>query len=199
MSTDRLETFSDGVFAIAITLLILDIQVPHVEQGHLAHALVKLWPSYTTFVVSFLTIGIIWVNHHTQYEHIVRADRTLLFLNLNLLMWIVFIPFPTALLAEYLRGGEDQHVAAAVYSGVLFVMGISFFIVWFYAARRGLLAEQLTRDTVRRLVRRNAIGEIAYAAAIAIAFVSAPVSLAICGLVALYYVFPGKFAGERFT
>src|SRR3954469_17222873 len=108
MSTDRLETFSDGVFEIAVTLLILEIGVPHVARGDLAHALVKLWPSYATYVVSFFTIGIIWVNHHSQFMQIERADRVLLFLNLYLLMWVAFIPFPTALLAEYLRAGRTS-------------------------------------------------------------------------------------------
>ena len=113
MRTDRTETFSDGVFAIAITLLVLEIRTP-VHSEDLWHDLGQLWPSYVGFVVSFFTIGVIWVNHHSQFERFVRADRTLLFLNLLLLFWVAFIPFPTALVAEYLRDGSTsaQHIAA---------------------------------------------------------------------------------------
>ena len=116
MSSRALEAFSDGVFAIAATLLVLDLHV-QARPGHLASALGHEWPHYVTFVVSFLTIGIIWVNHHGQFHRIAKVDRTLLFLNLPLLMFVVLIPFPTDLLASYLHSGSDQHVAAALYSG----------------------------------------------------------------------------------
>src|SRR2546423_8681001 len=127
--TSRIEAFSDGVFAIAITLLVLEIKVPtHSED--LWHDLGQLWPSYVGFVVSFFTIGVIWVNHHRQFELFVRADRTLMFLNLQLLLWVAFIPFPTSLVAEYFREGVHEDVASAVYAGTFLAMGLSFFAMW---------------------------------------------------------------------
>src|SRR5579872_4031553 len=110
-ATARLETFSDGVFAVAITLLVLNLHDP---RGGLAHGLAAEWPHYATYAVSFLTIGIIWMNHHTQYERVIRNDRTLMVLNLLLLMFVTVIPFPTGLLADHLQRASDEHVAAAV-------------------------------------------------------------------------------------
>ncbi|WP_052372699.1 TMEM175 family protein [Amycolatopsis taiwanensis] len=119
----RVEAFSDGVFAIAITLLILEIKVPSAdEHGGLWRALGAQWPSYAAYVVSFLIIGIMWVNHHQLFSYVARVDRTLMFLNLLLLMVVAAVPFPTAMLAEYLREDGASHVAAAVYSLVMVVM-----------------------------------------------------------------------------
>src|SRR5436309_13539589 len=98
MRTNRVEAFSDGVLAMAITLLILEISVPDVKGDDLLDALGHQWPSYVAYVVSFLTIGIMWVNHHALFDHIRIVDRGLLFVNLFLLLAIAFVPFPTALL-----------------------------------------------------------------------------------------------------
>ena len=114
MSKSRLEAFSDGVFAVAITLLVIEIAVPTGED--LWHQLKDEWPSFASFFVSFWVIGIIWVNHHGVLDHLKRADRGVLYLNLLLLMTVVFIPFSTALLAEHLKSGADEEVAAVVYS-----------------------------------------------------------------------------------
>ena len=103
MNKSRVETFSDGVFAIAITLLILIIQPPR-SGAHLGHELLRLWPSYLAYAISFLTIGIMWVNHHTIFRHIERVDRTFLLLNLMLLMLVAFVPFPTRIAAEAPEG-----------------------------------------------------------------------------------------------
>jgi uncharacterized membrane protein len=194
VTKSRLEAFSDGVFAIAATLLVLEIKVPHVDGHSLWHALGDQWPSYAAYAVSFFTIGIIWVNHHAQYDRIRALDRNLLFLNLLLLFWVAFIPFPTALVAEQLRSGStaSQHTAAAVYAVVLLVMGFAFFLAWLYAARARLLPDDLTSADVRALLLRNFAGQIGYVAALGVAFLSAGVSLAICGLVAAYYVHPGR-------
>ena len=190
-TTDRLETFSDGVFAVAITLLVLGLSVS-ATPGHLAHALGREWPHYATYVVSFLTIGIIWMNHHAQFDRIDHADRTLMVLNLILLMFVTLIPFPTGLLATYLHAGTDEHIAAAVYAGTLLAMSIAFFSTYLWAARRELFAPWVGEQQVGYLVRRNAAGLLVYAAAIAVAFASASISLALCGLVALYYLHPGR-------
>ena len=125
--TGRVEAFSDGVFAIAITLLVLNIQVPHdLPVGKsLAGALIDQWPTYLAFVTSFATIGIMWINHHRLFTHIRRSDNTLLVLNGLLLMGITVVPFPTALLAAYI-GHPDEQVAALVYGGTLVLIAIFF-------------------------------------------------------------------------
>ena len=108
LSTARLETFADGVFAIAATLLILNVEVPELGEHSLAHELVRLWPAYVGYAVSFLTIGIIWVNHHTVLQQLRGIDRTFLFINVFFLLCIAFIPFPTRLLATYVRTDNGE-------------------------------------------------------------------------------------------
>src|ERR687885_227300 len=116
MDTSRLETFSDGVFAIAITLLVLLFDVPDLSEGQsLGHVLAHQWPSYASYVVSFVTVGIIWVNHHTLFRHIARVDRVFLFVNVVFLMTVAFIPYPTAVVARYMRTG-DARAAAVLYA-----------------------------------------------------------------------------------
>jgi len=124
----RLEAFSDGVLAIAITLLVIEIHPPEVHEGErLAHALWAQWPSYAGYLVSFLTIGVIWLNHHRIFEQVARVDGPLLLLNLNLLLWTALIPFPTAVVAENLAaGGDAARTASALYCGVLLLMSLSF-------------------------------------------------------------------------
>lgn len=192
VSKSRLEAFSDGVFAIAATLLVLDLHV-HAKAGGLAKALWQEWPHYATFVVSFLTIGIIWVNHHGQFHRVARVDRPLLFLNLLLLMFVVLIPFPTDLLASYLHSGSDQHVAAAVYSGALLLMGLCFAASWRYvSAHSELLTKAISEGELNALIRRNAVGQGVYLLAIGVAFLSAPICLSMCALAAIYYTLPGR-------
>jgi uncharacterized membrane protein len=191
LNTDRTETFSDGVFAIAITLLVLEIKPPQ-HSTDLWHDLGKLWPSYASFVVSFFTIGVIWVNHHYQFERFVRADRTLLFLNLLLLFWVAFIPFPTAVVAEQFREHSHEDIAAAFYAATFLAMGLSFFGLWSYARRTRLVDDTITPAQMRALTVRNALGEVGYAIAVGLAFLSPPASLILCGLIALYYALPGR-------
>ncbi|MCW2970030.1 MAG: hypothetical protein JWO23_1157 [Solirubrobacterales bacterium] len=190
--TDRTESFSDGVFAVAITLLVLDLGVGTVSRGGLASALGREWPHYAAFVVSFLTIGIIWINHHAMFVRIAHVDRTLVFLNLLLLMTVTAIPFPTRLLAGYLHEGPDERVAAAVYAGSFLVLSIAFSAVNTWSARRALVSEWFPAEQLRRQVRRGYIGLPVYAAAIGLAFASAVVSLVLCALIAVYYALPQR-------
>jgi TMEM175 potassium channel family protein len=190
-STKRLEAFSDGVFAVAITLLVLDV---HVNGKPLSRALADAWPFYVTYVVSFLTIGIIWMNHHAQFDRIARADRTLMVLNLLLLMFVTLIPFPTGLLATHLNNHDDRAVAAAVYAATLLAMSIAFFSTYLWAAHRRLFGDWIPDRHVGYLLRRNGAGLCVYAAAIGTAFADADVSLALCGVVAVYYLLPGRTA-----
>jgi uncharacterized membrane protein len=193
MTTSRIEAFSDGVFAIAITLLVLEIHVPEDPEEGLGQALLHMWPAYASYVVSFFVIGIIWVNHHAVFDHLQRADRPVLFLNLLLLMFVALLPWPTNLMATYMReGGSDEQVAAVVYSGTMAAMGVAFGALWSYASRnRRLLADSLSPEEVRRLTRRFVAGAPVYMLSILVALVSAPACLALNALLALYYALPG--------
>ena len=119
--TGRVEAFSDGVFAIAITLLVLEIRLPAESEGELAELLLAQWPSYVAYVISFMVIAVMWVNHHHLFKFIKRTDNVLLFLNSVLLMLITFLNFPTALLAEYLEHSEGQ-IVVFIYSGTMVVI-----------------------------------------------------------------------------
>ena len=121
-----MEAFSDGVFAIAITLLVLEIHVPEPGAGDLGHELAAQWPSYAAYVVSFLTIGIIWINHHAMVRRLQLVDHSILIWNLVLLMTVSVLPFTTALVAAYLRESSGEALAAAIYSGSLLVMSVAF-------------------------------------------------------------------------
>jgi uncharacterized membrane protein len=196
--TTRLETFSDGVFAIAITLLVLEIWVPQVEESEsLLVALLGLWPSYVGYAVSFLQIGVIWANHHNRFRLLERSDHVLLFLNILFLMCVAFIPFPTALLAEYIQGSEgERQTAIAVYSGTLAVTGIFFTLLWLYAAKDyRLVNRNLDPRLLQAMTRRYLIGAVLYIVAFAIAFVSALASLVLIVGLALLFVLPEP--GER--
>jgi uncharacterized membrane protein len=192
---NRTEAFSDGVLAIAVTLLVLDLRAPVRDDLHgssLAAALAAEWPAYAAYVTSFLVIGIIWVNHHAVFELIGRVDRTVLFLNLLLLMTVVAIPFTTSLMSEYLVAGDDDaHTAAVVYSGMMVLMSLGFSGLYTYVARRpALLADGVDPVAVRAsIVRFSAVGLALYLGTVVIALVSAPLCLFAHFLVALYYCF----------
>jgi uncharacterized membrane protein len=195
MKTNRLEAFSDGVFAVAITLLILEINVPGGEN--LWHQLKEEWPSFASFFVSFWVIGIIWVNHHGVIDHIKQADRGVLYLNLFVLMSVVLIPFSTALMAEHLKSGADENVAAAVYAGSFVLMAISFGVLWEYITRhREKLGVELTDEEVRSRSRSFQIGNPIYALAVVVAFISPAIVLVIIGALAVYYMVAGMKSPE---
>jgi uncharacterized membrane protein len=190
--TSRMEAFSDGVFAIAITLLVLEIGVPHVGAGEsLGEAVRHLWPSYFGYVVSFLTIGVMWINHHAMFKDIDRQDHTLLVLNLLLLMGISFLPFPTAVVAAYMRDSSHQLTAALTWGVTLFVISIAFQALWLYASiDRRLIDEHVSDARLRVRTRRYLPGPLMYAAAIGLAFVHPWISLALYGLYALFWLLP---------
>ena len=198
MSTSRLETFSDGVFAVAVTLLVLDIRPPadaDTSSG-LWRSLGDLWPHYAAYAVSFLVIGIVWVNHHAVMHVVARVDRQLIFLNLLLLMAVALIPFGTALLAEYLTNGEAAHAAAAAYSAVVALMGATFGGLWIYASRDGrLLVDDFPRDELPAITRRFVGGAPLYLVAIGVAFVSAVACLVLHALLAVYYALARRGGG----
>jgi uncharacterized membrane protein len=190
LSKNRLEAFSDGVFAVAITLLVLEIAIPTGED--LWHELKDEWPSFAAFFVSFWVIGIIWVNHHGVIDHLRRADRGVLYLNLLLLMSVVLIPFATALMAEHLKSGADEHVAAAVYAGAFVLMAVAFGVLWEYITRhREKLGVELSDEEVRRRSLAFQIGNPFYAIAVIVAFISPAAVLVIIGALAVYYMVAG--------
>jgi uncharacterized membrane protein len=193
VSTARLEALSDGVFAIAITLLVLDLAVPARDQlsgRSLASALGAEWPSYFAYLVSFAVIGIIWVNHHMLCGLVKRADRVVLFANLFLLLTVSVIPFPTRLLAEYLTARGSSHVAAAIYSASMLAMSIAFTLLFLAISRDArLLHVPLDRATIRRTLRSFSLGGVFYLATIGLSFVSAVLTLIVHALLALYYCF----------
>jgi uncharacterized membrane protein len=188
--TDRVEAFSDGVFAIAITLLVLELHVADTDSG-LWRALVGEWPSFAAYLTSFFIIGIMWVNHHSMFGVIVRVDRPLLFLNLLLLLWTSLLPFPTSLVADHLGdGGMDASVAEAVYSANLTLAALAFSLIWMHAVRGGrLIREPLGRREEWRSIGRFSVGTLLYAATIGIAFLSPGAALGIQFALALYYLF----------
>jgi uncharacterized membrane protein len=191
ISSSRVEAFSDGVFSIAATLLVLELRVPADATGGLGPTLLAEWPSYASYVVSFLTIGIIWVNHHALFANVRRADRRLLFLNLLLLLSVSTIPFPTAILGRYIGSGEASHLAAAIYGAVMVAMSLAFSVLWWHVTRDArLVAVHLDPRRARAESRLFSVGLIAYLVGIGLAAVSAEVSLLVYGLTAVFYVFP---------
>jgi uncharacterized membrane protein len=193
MSKARLEAFSDGVLAIAVTLLVLNIHVPAPGgAGGLAHQLGRQWPSYAAYAVSFLTIGIIWINHHVMLSRVRAVDHMLLFLNLLLLLFVGLLPFTTALFAEYLRESSGEHLAAAIYAGSFLTMSLAFFAMQRYilVGRAHLLSDDIDVAERGAIYRRNRAGLLPYVIATAAAALSPYLTLALCAAVAVYYATP---------
>ena len=187
MSKQRLETFSDGVFAIAITLLVLTISQPR-YYGQLTHELHRLWPSLAAYVVSFVVIGIMWLNHHTIFGHLDRVDRGLFYLNLLLLMTIVFIPYPTGVLGEALRQNRGAKTAAVFYTAVMAINACVWAALWLYASvGRRLLGPEFPEDQRTMATVLFIAGAFVYSAAIGVAFINPYLCLAVQGALALYY------------
>lgn len=191
MDTSRLEAFSDGVFAIAITLLVLEIKVP--PGGALAIGLVQLWPSYLAYAISFIVIGAIWINHHAMFDWIVRADQRLLLLNTLHLMFIAFLPFPTAVLAEAFHTNSGQDVAAAFYAGTLTIIGLLVNAMWWYAvSRRELLSDAISPEQAKAIGKRFLIGPTGYGLATILAFVNPWLSISLFIGLNAYFLWPRR-------
>jgi uncharacterized membrane protein len=190
VGTGRLEAFSDGVFAIATTLLILEINVP--GRGDLGEELLHIWPSYFAYVTSFLSIGVMWFNHHAIFARLSRVDHTLLFLNTLLLLVVAFIPFPTRLIAEHLRdGGSTERTAALCYGITGVVLAITFRLLWTYAAgSRRLIRADVPQEAVDDITRTFNPGIPLYAGATVIAFASPLASVILFLALAVFYGLP---------
>jgi uncharacterized membrane protein len=190
--TNRLEAFADGVFAIAATLLVLEIQLPGEDVGQ---GLRDLWPSYFAYALSFLSIGIMWVNHHVVLSFTREADRAFLFINLFLLMGIAFVPFPTALYAEHLQE-EGARDAALAYGLTFVVIAIFFQLFWQYARRR-LLRPDADRREVTGIDRSYRPGVPLYVIATLVALASPTAALALFAAIALVYVSASIWGDEE--
>lgn len=192
MSPNRLEAFSDGVFAIAITLLVLDLDVPKPGSGSLGHELLAQWPQYAAYVVSFLTIGIIWINHHAAFSRLRTVDHSIMIWNLGLLLTVGLLPFTTSLMATYLKEGSGESLAAAIYGGSFLLMGVVFVGAnrHILLHRRHELKQAPGEAAARRTLRYAALGVLPYLLATVLAFVSPYITLAICAACAIYYALP---------
>jgi TMEM175 potassium channel family protein len=192
MSTTRLEAFSDGVIAVAITLLALNLTFPAPGTKPLGAFLAHQWPAYVAYVISFATIGIIWINHHAAIGRLREADHSILVINLLLLMSICVLPFTTHLMASYLTASGGERLAAVVYSGSLLVMGVCFSLLNAHTllGRSDLLSDELTAEQRRGLLLRANSGIAPYALAVLLSLLSPYLGLAICGAVAMFYALP---------
>ena len=176
----------------------LDLKVPPpADAGDASGLVTRLlaeWPAYVGYLLSFVMIGIMWANHHIVFRYIRRVDNTFIILNMLLLLCVSFVPFPTAVLARYLAVPLDRAVATALYAGAMTLTGVTYNLLWRYAAhRRRLLAEDMRPELIRQINRQFLVGPVMYAVATAAAFVSVTVSLGILALLALLYlVLPNK-------
>lgn len=191
METNRLEAFSDGVFAIAVTLLILEVRLPELDGAPLFERLLRAWPGYVGFVISFITIGIMWANHHSIFGLIHRTSHGLVVANLMLLLCVSFLPFPTKVLGEQLRtAGPDQQTAVVFYSGSFFVSAVFYNLLWQTAARRNRLIVPGCEAEAAEVTRRFRPGAPIYLMATLAALWSVPLSLVIDAGLALLYILP---------
>ena len=189
----RIETFSDGVFAIAITLLIIEIGVPHLEGGQsLREALADLWPSYGAYALSFLTIGIWWANHHAFFRLFRRSDHVFLMLNVFFLASIAFLPFPTAVLGEFLEDDSERQIAVSFYVLAFLIPAIGWSAIWLYANARDLVVEALHPDYVRLLTVQYLLSVAVYGSALLLSLWSAWVALGACVGLTLLYLMPPR-------
>lgn len=191
MAKGRIEAFSDAVIAVAITLLVLDLQVPQPGGADtLGHRLVELWPNYVAYVISFVAIGIMWINHHTMLRRMVGVDHSILVLNLLLLLCIVVLPFTTSLLATYLDAPRGGHLAALVYAGSFLVTSSVFVAMQCHLLLRRphLLREPQTNSDRRAILMRAAIAPPAYLLAGAAGLVTPYLTLAVCVALGIFYL-----------
>jgi uncharacterized membrane protein len=192
MSKGRVEALSDGVFAIVVTLLVLEITVPHVDAHDsvraLAGALLALAPKFVSWVISFVTVCVIWVNHHRLLALVAQVDNGLFWRNANLLLWTSFIPFPTALMGDY----PGNRLAVSFYGAVMLLMALAFVLMrWHLQRHDGLVQPHADRERLRAGTRLSILmGPVAYAVGAALAWVSAAAAFVCYAAIAAYFVLP---------
>ena len=192
MDKSRTETFSDSIFAIAATLLVLDFHAP-LQNQRLASSLVHLWPSFVAYAISFLLIGLIWANHHSMFTHFSRVDRVLLFLNVCLLADVALLPFPTQLLAQSIGSGNSLKTAAFFYGITLTVGGVFFNAIWLYGAHhKKLIIPQTSKRSIRHTTQRFILGPISYGLATVLSIFVPYLAIACYAALIIYYWLPPK-------
>jgi len=187
--TGRLETFVDGVFAIAITLLVLEIRIPDPGED-LVVALGRQWPSFVAYVISFLSIGVMWVSHHRFFQIVRGLTTTFLYLNVLFLLPVAFVPYPTALVAQHFQEPEGRTVAVLLYGLTSVVIAVMFNVLWRYAAGHGLLS--VPREQALGAVRGYAFGPLAYALATLVVFISPLLSMAGFAALAVFWMLSAR-------
>jgi len=193
LGRNRIEALTDGVFAVAMTLLVLDIRVPELQQplatAELPLKLLSLWPKFLSYTISFVILGVYWVGHHVQLSFIRRADRPLLWINILFLLWVALVPFSTALLSEY----ATTRIAIAIYGANLIAIGLTLALHWWYATTESRHVDpDIDRGLVRGAMYRTLMGPLVYVIAIGLSFFRAEVSLALYALVPMLYILPGR-------
>lgn len=191
LTTERITAFSDGVFSIAITLLVLNLRIPIIPQskvsGELLDQLGTQWPSLLSYLLSFVIIGIYWVAHHNMFHYIKRSDRPFLWINILLLMCVAFIPFPAGLLGQY----PTQRISVIIYASSLILTNLMLSLLWWYATSNHRLVDQdIDPHFVRTVNRRNMTAPVVYLVSIGLSFPSTLASLIVFFLFPLYYIFP---------
>jgi len=183
----RLNAMSDGVFAIVMTLMVLEVKVPRVADGELAHALMESWPEIATMLLSFVLLGIYWVGHNNVFQHVLKHDRVMLWLNILFLLVVALVPYGTGMLIHH---GSTQ-LAHVVYAGALAAGGVLLDLIWWYAtSNRHLMCDTVTPKLIRAFHFRILTGPLLYVVAIAVSFFSLPVTRVILGLAIIYYLIP---------
>lgn len=188
--TRRIESFSDCVVSIAITLLVLNLKVPQGPPHTLARELALEWPAYAAFLLSFLFIGVMWINHHRLFNHINKADNTLLVLNLLLLLGVTAVPFPTAVLALHLNGA-DARAAAVLYNATYLAIAVFFNLLWRYSVSHRLIDDKY-EETARSITRQYAYGPLLYVICVLLVWVHPLLSLAFNAMLAVFFAMPPR-------
>lgn len=194
--TARIEAFSDGVFAVAITLLVLDIKVPTLPavdpKASLAHELIGQWPSYVAFITSFLTILVMWVNHHRIFGLIKKSDDRFLLLNGLLLLSVTLVPFSTSLVAAYIRHPEAR-LTVLVYAGTCEFLALCYRGIWHYASYNGrLLARDHDAVAAAGITNSYRYGPLLYAIAFSVGLLNAMACIGLCMALAIFFTIPPR-------
>ncbi|HXV02264.1 MAG TPA: TMEM175 family protein [Gaiellaceae bacterium] len=194
METGRLETFSDGVIAIAITLLVLELPIPDVDEDGFWRAFLHLWPSLIAYTISFLTIGVMWINHHTIFVHVARTNRIFMLLNTLLLMSIAFVPYPTKVMAAFLEEGKSARDAVILYGIALTCCAICFNVLWNYASRWGhLLREDADPVEVAGITRSYLPGVPLYLSTVVVAIINPLAAFILHAVIVVFYALSATF------
>lgn len=190
--TTRIEAFSDGVIAIAITLLVIELKVPHVEdpEAGLFGALAQQWNHYLAYFVSFWSIGLAWIIHHNMFNYIRRTTHTLLLLNLLFLMCVALVPYPTAIVGEYLLVPAEQRSAIVVFSGLWLLLSVMINLIWWYATRNELVDSRTDRRVLTGMARRFQLGPPLYLLALLLALISLEAALVVYVVIGVLYTIP---------